>query len=160
MSREQVEAAIMYYRGIPGMVKLLKKERAETEEEYNGLRGSQADGLPRGSSPGNPTAKLAERAEEKGLQNRLCEIDIRLQILSGDRATIRGCLDLLRGRYKRVIFLRCLDRYSWAKIAAEIGVPDSTARHWYRKALDRMEEALEDVPMAEEILARASRARE
>lgn len=39
------------------------------------------------------------------------------------------------------------------------GVPDRTIRRWYDKALDRLGEALEEVPMADELLLRASRAR-
>ena len=153
------EAFVMYYHGIPGMIRLLKEERSSLEDEYSGLRATRIDGLPHGPGAGDPTAALAERAEEKGLQNRLCEIDVRLQILSGDRAAIRGSLDALRSEYKQAIFMRCLNGYSWSRIAAEMGVPDSTARHRYRRAIERLGEELEDTPMVDELLRRARRAR-
>ena len=49
--------------------------------------------------------------------------------------------------------------YSWGKISVTLGVPDSTARNWYHKAVLCLGEALEDVPMADELVGRASRAR-
>lgn len=159
MRKKQVETIITYYHEIPAMVRLLKEERAELEEEYNGLRGIPIDGLPHGSTPGNPTAALAEQLEEKSVWDRLQEIEIKIQVLSADKAIIRGCLDSMRGKYKKLISLRLLAGYSWARIAAEIGVPDTTARRWYRKAIERLGEALEEAPMVEEILGRASRAR-
>lgn len=159
MQKKQVEEIIMYYHEIPNMIKLLRKEQADLEEEYCGLHGTPVDGLPRGSSPGNPTLVLVEKVEEKGVAYRLQEISVKIQVLSADRAMIRGCIDSLRGRYKRMLFLRYPGGYSWARISAEIGVPDTTARRWHRRAVERLGEALEDAPMVEEILGRASRAR-
>ena len=159
MQKNQVETIIMYYHEIPGMMKLLRQEWTDLEEEYCGLRGTPMDGLPRGSTPGNPTIALVERAEEKGIRSRLQEIEVKMQVIDADKAMIRGCLDALRGKYKRLLFMRYSGGYSWARISAEIGVPDSTARNWYNRAVERLGEALEDVPMVEEIIGRASRAR-
>jgi len=159
MWKKQVETIITYYYGIPAMVKLLKQEKADWETEYCGLHGIPVDGLPHGSTPGNPTASLAERMDEKRVKYRMDEIDVKIQVLAADEAAIRGCLDALRGEYKKLLSLRCLSGYSWARISTEIGVPDTTARRRYRKAMDRLGEALDEVPMAEEILGRASRAR-
>ena len=82
-----------------------------------------------------------------------------MTVLAGDKAVIQGCIDSLRGKYKRLLFMRHPGRYSWARIAVEMGVPDTTARRWYGKAVERLGEALADVPMVEEILGRASCAR-
>ena len=159
MQKGQTETIIMYYHEIPGMMRLLRQERADLEEEYCGLRGTPVDGVPHGSALGNPTAVLAERAEEKGLEYRLREIEVKMTVLAGDKAVIQGCIDSLRGKYKRLLFMRHPGRYSWARIAVEMGVPDTTARRWYGKAVERLGEALADVPMVEEILGRASCAR-
>ena len=76
-----------------------------------------------------------------------------------DQEDIRGCLDVLKGEYKRLIFARYQDRCSWAKLAVQNGVPDRTIRRWHDRAVDRLGEALEEVPMIDELLGRASRAR-
>ena len=79
--------------------------------------------------------------------------------MEGDAAAVRTCLDGLCGRYKRVLEMRHRFGYSWGKISVKLGVPDSTARNWYHKAVLCLGEALEDVPMADELVGRASRAR-
>ena len=101
----------------------------------------------------------ASRAVELGAWERAGEIGVKLEVLEGDAAAVRACLDGLCGRYKRVLEMRHRFGYSWGKISVKLGVPDSTARNWYHKAVLCLWEALDDVPMAEELVGRASRAR-
>ena len=159
MRRKDVKTVIAYYFGIPAMRALLADERAELEGEYDGLRGAAYDGMPHSSTPGNPTETLALRADARNVWNRMEEITVKDRVLTMDRDMIQGCLDAIKGEYKRLIFSKYRDRYSWARIAAASGVPDRTVRWWHEKAMDRLGEALEEVPMADEILLRASRAR-
>lgn len=159
MRREAVKQIVLYYKSIPGMLKSLRQERGELENEYNGMGGIAMDGMPHGSAPGKPTETLAERVIENGVEARLQEIAVKMAVLEGDSVTIRGCLDALNGKYKRVIFLRNINGYSWARLSAQMGVPDSTARYWHSKAMGRLSEALDDVPMPDELAGRASRAR-
>ena len=93
------------------------------------------------------------------IRERAGEIGVKLEVLEGDAAAVRACLDGLCGRYKRVLEMRHRFGYSWGKISVTLGVPDSTARNWYHKAVLCLGEALEDVPMADELVGRASRAR-
>jgi len=160
MRRKDVKTIIEYFYGIPKQRRLLDQERAELEDEYNGLRGTSYDGVPHSSTPGKPTEEMAARVDARNVRNRLEEIAVRDHVLIVDRDNIQGCLDVLKGEYKKLIFARYRDRYSWAKIAALNGVPDRTARWQHEKTLDRMGEALEEVPMVDELLGRASRARD
>ena len=159
MRFENVKQIALYYKAIPGMLRLLRQEREELEEEYNCLRGTESDGMPRGSSPGKPTETLGLRAMEHGVGERLNEIRGKERLLLADEARIRDCLDGLNGRYKQVIVLRYVCGYSWAKTGVKIHAPDSTARNWHGKAMERFGEALEELPGAGELAARASRAR-
>lgn len=160
MRRKDVKTVIAYYFGIPEMRALLADERAELEDEYNGLRGTSYDGAPHSSTPGKPTEDLAAQVDARNVRNRLEEISVRDHVLVRDREIIQGCLDALKGEYKRLIFSKYRDRCSWAQIAVKNGMSDRTA-HWrHDKAVDRLGEAIEDVPMADEILGRASRARD
>ena len=87
------------------------------------------------------------------------EISVKIQVLEMDAATICDCIDCLNGRYKRVVKMRYLGRHSWARISVRMGAPDSTVRDWHEKAIARLSEVLEEMPMSNEILSRASRAR-
>lgn len=159
MRNEIVKHIALYYKAIPGMLRLLKQEREELENEYNGLRGAEMAGMPRGSSPGKPTETLGLRAAENGIGDRLAEIEEKERTLTGDAANIRACLDTLNGKYKQVIALRYVYGYSWAKTAIKINAPDSTARSWETKAMKRFGEVLEELPGVDDLAARASRAR-
>ncbi len=159
MRRKDVKTVIAYYFGIPAMRSALADERDELEGEYNGLHATAYDGMPHRSMPGKPTETMAMRADARNVWGRMGEISVRDHVLVKDQEHIRGCLDALKGEYKRLIFAKYRDRYSWARIAAASGVPDRTVRWWHDKAVDRLGEALEDVPMADELLGRASRAR-
>ena len=159
MRRKDVKTVITYYFGIKAMRKVLAVEWAELEDEYNGLRGMSFDGAPHSSAPGKPTEELAAQVDERNVWDRMEEISVRDRVLVMDQEDIRGCLDVLKGEYKRLIFARYRDRCSWAKLAVQNGVPDRTIRRWHDKAVDRLGEALEEVPMVDELLGRASRAR-
>ena len=65
----------------------------------------------------------------------------------------------MSGKYKGLVSMKLLRGYSWGKISVRLGVPDSTARYWYKMALDRLADILDEVPMADELEGRASRAR-
>jgi len=159
MRRKDVKTIIAYYFGIPAMRVELAVERAELEDAYNGLRGVSVDGMPHGSTSRKPTEELAERASAAHVRNRLEAVSVRLQVLEADREKVRDCLDTLKGEYKRILFFRYQKEYSWVKIAAVIGVQERSVYRWHDRALDRLGEALEETPMLEELLGRASRAR-
>ena len=144
-----VKHIALYYKAIPGMLRLLRQERTELEGNYYGLRGLACDGMPRGSSPGKPTEESGLRALENGVSERLAEIAEAERVLSGDEACIRACLDALNGKYKEVIVMRYVRGYSWAKISARMGTADSTARDWHTRAMERLGEVLEELPEAD-----------
>lgn len=160
MQRKDVKTIIAYYFGIPAMRALFAEERAELEDEYNGLHGTSVDGAPHSSTPGNPTEALAVRVDARNVWDRLEEISVRDCVLVMDRAIIQGCLDVLKGEYKRLIFSRYRDKYSWARLEAYSGVPERTVRRWHDRAVDLLGMALEEVPMVDELLGRALRARD
>lgn len=160
MRRKNTKVIVGYYSEIPGMVRLLKNERSELEGQWYDALGAVADdGMPHSGTPGKPVEAMAVNAAENGIRERLQEIEVKLQVLEADGAAIRNCLDSMSGRYKGIISMRYLYRYSWGKIAVRLEAPDSTVRNWHMRALDTLGTALDDVPMIEEILGRASRAR-
>ena len=157
MREKNVKEIVRYYYEIPEMVRLLKTEQREQESLYDTLKAidpGEGDG-----GPGKPVEAAVIRLDERGVYERLQEIHVRLLVLEGDAAAVRGCLDGLSGKYKSILQLRHKCHHSWANISVRMGAPDSTVRNWYDKAVLCLGEALDEVPMAEELLERASRAR-
>lgn len=159
MKRKDVKHIAHYYEAIPGMLKLLKREREALEEEYNGLCGIAMDGMPHSQTPGKPVESLAVCIAESGVSERLREITEREQQLVADRAVIRAHLDTLNDRYNRVLVMRYVSEYSWSKISVQMHTPESTVRHWHEMALERLGEAMEEVAGISELIVRATRAR-
>jgi len=159
MRRRDVKTIIAYYYGIPAQRQLLDRERDELEAEYNGLRGTSMNGVPHSSTPGKPTEELTERVDVWNVWGKMEAVSVRARVLEVDREKVQDCLDAIKGEYKRLICSRYRDKYSWSKIAAAVGVQERTVYRWHDKALDRLGEALEETPMVEELLGRASRAR-
>ena len=147
MREKNVKEIVRYYYEIPEMVRLLKTEQREQESLYDTLKGTGGDGMPGGGGPGKP------------VETAVIRLDVRLLVLEGDAAAVRGCLDGLSGKYKSILQLRHKCHHSWANISVRMGAPDSTVRSWHDKAVLCLGEALDEVPMAEELLERASRAR-
>ena len=160
MQREDAKAIIKYYQDINKMKQALKRECREIEDEYCGLRGISIDGMPHGATKSSPVENAAILIIESGAAERIRDIETRVQVLENDRKRIQSALDTISSKYKNVLSMRYISKYSWAKISVKIGVPDSTVRHWEAKALDRFGKAMEDTGKTDEILARATRARE
>lgn len=159
MRFEEVKYIAKYYKAIPGMLKLLRQERADINNEYGGLHGMDMDGMPHGTTPGKPVEALCINAIENLYADELQRIEQREKELFADQATIRACLDSLNSKYKGIVMMRYVFGYSWGKISTRLSVPDSTARSWHDKAIIRLGEALEEKPGWEDILSRATRAR-
>jgi DNA-directed RNA polymerase specialized sigma24 family protein len=160
MERGEVKAVLSYYAEIPGMLKLLRQEQDELNLEYNSIRAIAADDTGvHGNTPGRPTEQIAIRMIENGTSNRLKEIEVHIQVIKRDAELVRDCLDGLNGKYKKQLLLRYVSGYSWVKLSVKMGVPESTVRNWDRKAVEKLGQELEYMPMAEELVHRASRAR-
>lgn len=160
MREEEAKIIAIYYAAIPDMLKEFRRQKSDIEDEYyNGIRGINMDGMPHGSNPGRPTELFGVAAAENDAGKRLAEIETRIRVLERDREIIGDSIDALNGKYKKLLSLRYQHDYSWTKISFRMGKPDSSVRNWHDRALERLADALEDVPMVDEILLRASRAR-
>lgn len=106
MREKNVKEIVRYYYEIPEMVRLLKTEQREQESLYDTLKGTGGDGMPGGGGPGKPVETAVIRLDERGVYERLQEIHVRLLVLEGDAAAVRGCLDGLSGKYKSILQLR------------------------------------------------------
>ena len=120
MREKNVKEIVRYYYEIPEMVRLLKTEQREQESLYDTLKGTGGDGMPGGGGPGKPVEAAVIRLDERGVYERLQEIHVRLLVLEGDAAAVRGCLDGLSGKYKSILQLRHKCHHSWANISVRM----------------------------------------
>ncbi len=162
MQRENVRVIVEYYKNIPGMLKYEYQERERVEDEYyNGLKSAGGgDGMPHGLSVGRPTERMGIKAAEKNAAVLLKQSHENIKILEADAEAIHGCIEGMNGKYKKLIFWKLVNEYSWAKISTKFERPDSTCRYRLDLALDRLGEILEtDVKELSDLEKRASRAR-
>lgn len=159
MQRKDVKTILAYRFGIPAMKKLFAEERAELEQEYDSLGSTPFCEVSHTSTTGRPTEQLVMRLEGSYVRDRLTVLSIRERILTMDEVEIQRCLDELNWEYKRLIILRHQEHSSWVRVAMKRGIPESTARVRYGRALERLGDLLDTVPMVDELLERAICAR-
>lgn len=157
--REEVKDVLLYYKSIPGMVALLREERDALGDEYNTLRAHVEVLTHTAGGVSRPTEARTLRVCEHGTTGRLKEIRTAIAVLEADRAVVRRALDSMGGKYKRILLMKYIDGYSWGKIAAHLEIPESTARYWNGRALDRLGRTLTEGKDSTALLHRAARAR-
>ncbi len=160
MERKEAECIVIYYSRIPDMLRSFEKQRNELEDAYyNGNHAMNMDGMPHGSVSGSPVERMAIRAAEDDAHDILDEVETRITVLKSDKRQIRGSIDSLNNRYKTLLLDRFVNEYSWTKLAAKMHASESTVRYWKEKALDQLVFVMNEEPMVEELVERASRAR-
>lgn len=160
MTAAQAELIIKYYADIPGQMRQIARERQEIEDEYSPLRGHAPDGMPHAVRNGDSTADAAIKIAESGCLERLRELDARHGVLRGDARVVRREIDCLNSVYKIVLVERYEKRHSWAEVAEVVRYSESHTRRLGAWALRALGTAMEGEPMAGELLARASDARD
>lgn len=160
MTKQEAKMVLWYYATLEEMILVLSRETLELETDcYNGLGAADMDGMPRGGSPGKPVESMAVLAAENGAAERIRAANERILVLRGDQSAIKSVLDGIYIKYKKILDMRYLCKYSWGKISVRLEIPESTARDWHRRALESFGSAFAECGDAEGILERASRAR-
>ena len=159
MERYEAQSIIKYYANIPEMMKFERKLIKKIEaEHYDILRGVNMDGMPHGSSTGDPTSKAGIKAADNNISDRIGTAKVRLSILEKDRATIEKAISYLNYSYKDIL-LRKGNNHTWGSIALEMELPESTARHIYNKAIIKIGDILaKEDPNISDMIERAHRA--
>lgn len=151
---------LRYLGDIKGQLRAVNRELNELEGDYDGRGSINYDGMPHGSAPGDNTAQLAVKMAESGAKRRMEVLLARREELQGDAGMIRMQTDRLRAVYKTVLFEHYVYNHSWVKTSIRIRQSEATAKRKGYEGLQRLAELLEELPMAEELLARARVARD
>ena len=148
MTAAEAEIIIKYYADIAGQQRAIARERMTLDAEYNPLRGNALDGMPHAAGNGDKTA-------DTDTDRRLRELDVREDVLKGDKAAIRAVLDRLNSKHKELLATRYIDGHNWEFTACRVGLSRRQTIRVSVVALTRLGVLLEDEPQAGEILARA-----
>lgn len=155
MTAAEAETIIKYYADIAGQQRAIARERMMLDAEYNPLRGNAPDGMPHAAGNGDKTADMALKLADTDTDRRLRELDVREDVLKGDKAAIRAVLDRLNSRHKELLATRYIDGHNWELTACRVGLSRRQTIRVSVVALTRLGALLQDEPQAGEILARA-----
>lgn len=155
MTAAEAEIIIKYYADIAGQQRAIMRERMTLDAEYNPLRGNALDGMPHAAGNGDKTADMALKLADTDTDRRLRELDVREDVLKGDKAAIRCALDRLNSKHKELLATRYIDGHNWEFVACRVGLSRRQTIRVGVVALTRLGVLLEDEPQAGEILARA-----
>lgn len=155
MTAAEAEIIIKYYADIAGQQRAIARERMTLDAEYNPLRGNALDGMPHAAGNGDKTADMALKLADTDTDRRLRELDVREDVLKGDKAAIRAVLDRMNSKHKELLATRYIDGHNWEFTARRVGLSRRQTIRVSVVALTRLGVLLEDEPQAGEILARA-----
>lgn len=111
--------------------------------------------MPHAAGNGDKTADMALKLADTDTDRRLRELDVREDVLKGDKAAIRCALDRLNSKHKELLATRYIDGHNWEFVACRVGLSRRQTIRVSVVALTRLGVLLEDEPQAGEILARA-----
>lgn len=159
MSGTDAEIVLRYYVQIGQMLQFVRREQAEMELNYNTIRGTGLDGMPKGSGTGDVVGRTATKLAEDGVAEQIQALGIRQMVLCQDAEDVAQALQTMNGVYSSTLILHYRDRHKWRDVAQKMHFSESHVLRLRRRALEMLGEQLEAVPMAEELLARARDAR-
>ena len=163
MRQEDARNIVLYYKNIPGMIRVFRQQREDLMLNYDSAKAVVISDMPHGSDGVDTTELFGIAAAEKNVSGRLRQIESCIVMLEQDRDVITSVLDMLNGEYKTLLIYKLVFDYSWTKVSMSLSVAESTLRYRFDLALERLAECLTEYLVEtgtdEAIVKRASRAR-
>ena len=135
MSGSDAEIVLRYYVQIGQMLQFVRREQAEMELNYNTIRGTGLDGMPKGSGTGDVVGRTATKLAEDGVAEQIQALQIRQVVLCQDSEDVAQALQAIAGVYSCVLIFHYRDRHKWSEVARMMRYSEATfcgcaARHW------------------------------
>ncbi len=159
MQQEDARNIILYYKNIPGMIRMFRRQKEDLLSEYDSAKAVVISDMPHGSGSVDTTELFGMQAAEKDVSGRIKQIEKRISRLEKDRELITSAMDALNSDYKTMLIYKLAYDYTWPKLSIILSAPESTLRYRFMSALERLAECLEDSGIDAELVKRASRAR-
>jgi len=160
MQAVDVTVILAYYGDIPALLEQTEKELEELYGEYNCLHGIAMDGMPHGSTPGNVTARLAEKlGDDARRTQRLVQLHARRADLEYDSAIIRVQINTLGIVAQNLVCEHYVKGRKWEDVRTPQNWSVATKKRKAAVILWSLAQKFEALPDKEKLLARARDAR-
>jgi DNA-directed RNA polymerase specialized sigma24 family protein len=133
MTRDELKARLNTYRELEKERRQIVEELHRVESLMRGPRGTNLDGMPRGSGVGDPVGAVV--AQHQALLDRYRDQVARL---AAEQHAIEDLINSLPARARRVMrarYIKCLD---WEEVCLAVGYSWSQAHNIHREALDTL----------------------
>lgn len=155
MELKDAEAVMLYYAQLPRMIRETIRELEELEEQYNPIRGTGTDGMPKAAGNGDSTADLAAKLADRDTLGRIRAVETRLVVMRQDRDDIERALREVHRVHKTILICHYVKGHTWTATAIQAGYSPSHTRRLKSRALEMLGHSLDEGPMPGELVARA-----
>lgn len=159
MQPDDARIILEYATDIPRKLRAMAVEIKILGSELSCLRGIEYGGAPHGSGHSDPTAEIAERADEMGYISRLKKLEEQSEVCRDDLNAVSAQIWTLNTVYVRIITEIWIKGNSVEKTAEKIGYSTSHTKRLKAESLARLAEALEGLPGVDGLKTRAYNAR-
>lgn len=160
MQATDVMVILAYYRDIPALLRQTESELDELNGEYNCLHGIAMDGMPHSSTPGDVTARLAEKLGDDPRRTvRLVQLHARHADLERDEALVRIQIDALGIVARNLVYEHYVKGRKWDDVPTPQNWSVATKKRKAEIILCGLAQAFDARADGEQLLARARDAR-
>lgn len=138
MTRDELKKQLHSYRDIKAEREQIAQELERVEALMTGPRGTNWDGMPRGSGQGDPILNMV--AQHIQLQERY---RVKMTELAAAQTSIEDMIETLEPMERKLFRHRYIEGLTWEEICVAIGYSWRQTHNIHGKALDKLVEASE-----------------
>lgn len=134
-----MKSRLNLYRDLEREKAQISQELARIEWDMRGARAANMDGMPKGSSSGDPVLAIVSRHLD--LKDKYMRL---LEELSDAQADIEDLITKLHPRMRVLMRLRYIQGLQWEEVCVAVGYSWAQTHREHAKALDAILEAMKD----------------
>lgn len=131
--KKALKKKLYRYRDLDAERQQIAQELRRVEDTMNGPRGSNMDGMPRSSGPGDPV--LAVVSKHLLLQERYRQ---QLENLAAAQSDIEDMIETLEPVARRLMRHRYIEGLTWEEVCVAVGYSWRQAHNIHAKALNAL----------------------
>lgn len=137
--KQALKSRLNLYRDLEREKAQISQELARIEWDMRGVRAANMDGMPKGSSSGDPVLDIVSR--HLALKDKYMRL---LEELSDAQADIEDLITKLHPRMRVLMRLRYIQGLQWEEVCVAVGYSWAQTHREHAKALDAILETMKD----------------